>query len=203
MPEGRSHHSRVCDDYVEGFTLDYKFVGTGAHALQTGEIELDKLNASAVFRRPCSIAIRVRRKRISTTRPRKRMTTSTTTSMTTTTISTTISMTRTSSTTTSTTRSTTSMWTTMMTSMTTTTSTIWTMTRKSRTTRKSSRANRPAPAVGIRWRPPSSRKRVCVDSANFCLLREPRSGYGNCFPTASCRAELPVRRGGSWAGHGA
>jgi hypothetical protein len=51
MPEGGSHHSRVCDDHVEEFTLGYEFVGTGAHALQIGEIELDKLKIAASFRR--------------------------------------------------------------------------------------------------------------------------------------------------------
>jgi hypothetical protein len=50
-PEGCSHHASVCDDQVEGFTLGYEFVGTSTHALQIGEIELDKLKASAVFRR--------------------------------------------------------------------------------------------------------------------------------------------------------
>ena len=51
MPKGCSHHASVCDDQVEGFTLGYEFVGTGPHALQIGEIELDKFKAAAVFRR--------------------------------------------------------------------------------------------------------------------------------------------------------
>ena len=51
MPEGCSHHSRVCDDHVEAFTLCQESVGTGAHALQIGEIELDELKIAASFRR--------------------------------------------------------------------------------------------------------------------------------------------------------
>jgi hypothetical protein len=51
MPEGCSHHSRVCDDHVKEFALGSESVGTGAHALQIGEIELDKLKIAAFFGR--------------------------------------------------------------------------------------------------------------------------------------------------------
>src|ERR1700736_2656408 len=51
VSEGCSHHARVSDNQIERFALGYELVGTGTHALQIGEIELDKFEASAVFLR--------------------------------------------------------------------------------------------------------------------------------------------------------
>ena len=54
MPKRRGHHARVGDDDIEGFALRQQSIGAGAHALETGEIERNQLEASAVRRSVCS-----------------------------------------------------------------------------------------------------------------------------------------------------
>ena len=50
MPQRRGHHSRICDDDVEGFPRRQQRVGAGTHARKAGQIQRHKLEASTLGR---------------------------------------------------------------------------------------------------------------------------------------------------------
>src|SRR4029077_2353523 len=50
VPKWRRHDSCIGYDHVESLATRQKFIGAGADALQTGEIERDQLEAAAIRR---------------------------------------------------------------------------------------------------------------------------------------------------------